>query len=158
MSYKTELYREKWIWTFFPHTFSKTIFNFFLFVLSICHISFWSICQFCRDNLPVVSNYSLPNLLRELITILFCVIDGLQVKSFKSFRNNCFCLFSLILLVSQLSRFCLFGLDCSIDLLVRNLRSVFHSIPWIVFQDLSCYFFFKMCLHIFQWLWSFKTG
>ena len=51
-------------------------------------------------------------------------------------------LFSLILLVFQLSRFCLFGWDCSIDLLVRYIRSVFISIPWIVFEDLSCYIFF----------------
>ena len=89
-----------------------------------------------------MSNYSLSSLLRELMTILHCVINGLQVKSFKSFRNNCFFLFSLSLLVSQLLRFRLFGLDCSIDLLVRYIRSVFHSIPWIVIQDLSCYVFY----------------
>ena len=39
-------------------------------------------------------------------------------------------------------RFCLVGWDCSIGLLVRFIRSVFHSITWIVFQDLSCYVFY----------------
>ena len=53
-----------------------------------------------------------------------------------------FWLVCLILLVSQLLRFCLVGWDFSIDLLVRFIRSVFHSITWIVFQDLSCYVFF----------------
>ena len=48
----------------------------------------------------------------------------------------------LILLVSQLLRFCLVGWDCSIDLPVRFIRSVFHSITWIAFQDLSCCVFF----------------
>ena len=46
-----------------------------------------------------------------------------------------FVLFSLILLVSQLSRFRLFGWDCSIHLLVRYIRPVIHSIPWIVFNS-----------------------
>ena len=53
-----------------------------------------------------------------------------------------FWLVCLVLLVSQLLRFCLVGWDCSIDLLVRFIRSVFHSITWIVFQDLSCYVFY----------------
>ena len=52
-----------------------------------------------------------------------------------------FWLVCLILLVSQLLRFCLVDWDCSIDLLVRFIRSVFHSITWIVVQDLSCYVF-----------------
>ena len=52
-----------------------------------------------------------------------------------------FWLVCLVLLVSQLLRFCLVGWDCSIDLLVKFIRSVFHSITWIVFQDLSCFVF-----------------
>ena len=36
----------------------------------------------------------------------------------------------------------LVGWDCSIDLLVRFIRSVFHSITWIIFEDLSSYVFF----------------
>ena len=52
-----------------------------------------------------------------------------------------FLLVCLILLVSQLLRFCPVGWDCSIDLLVSLIRSVFHSLTWIVFQDLSCYVF-----------------
>ena len=80
--------------------------------------------------------------LRELMSILKGVIYGLQVKSFKGFSNDSFFwLVCLILLVSQLLRFCLVGWDCSIDLLVRFIRSVFHSITWIVIQDLSCYVF-----------------
>ena len=69
----------------------------------------------------------------------------LKLQGFKQwsfFRVVC-----LVLLVSQLLRFCLVGWDCSIDLLVRFIRSVFHSITWIVFQDLSCYVFLIRRLH-----------
>ena len=38
----------------FFQTFSKNIFKFFLFIWSIFHISFWSICHFFRDYLPLV--------------------------------------------------------------------------------------------------------
>ena len=79
--------------------------------------------------------------MRELIIILNCVIYGLQVKSLKSFSTDFICFVCLILLGSQLLRFCLFGWDWSIDLLVRYSRPVFHSILWTVFQDLSCYVF-----------------
>ena len=52
-----------------------------------------------------------------------------------------FWLVCLILLVYQLLRFCLVGWDCSIDLQVRFIGSVLHSITLIVFQDLSGYVF-----------------
>ena len=49
----------------------------------------------------------------------------------------------IVFLVSLFDSFSFstFAWDCSIDLLVRFIRSVFHSITWIVFQDLSCYVF-----------------
>ena len=87
------------------------------------------------------------------MTILHCIIYGLQVKSFKSLGIIVFSLFGLILLVSQLSRFCLFGWDCSIDLLVRYIWPVFHSIPWIVFQELSCYVFYFVVMIFVTAIW-----
>ena len=103
---------------------------------------FWSRCHISRFYLLLVAKNSLSKHVRNLMIILNCIIYGLQVNSLKSFSNGYFFVFfCLILLGCQLLRFCLFGWDCSIDLLVRYIRSVFHSILWIVFQDSSCYVF-----------------
>ena len=89
MSYKTELHREKMNLNIFFQTHFRIIslnlsFSFEAFFSFLKHLSFFG------DYLPLVSNYSLSSLLRELMTILHCFINGLQVNSFKSFRNNCF--------------------------------------------------------------------
>ena len=59
--------------------------------------------------------------LRELMSILNCIIFGLQGKSFKSFSFD-YCLVCLIILISQLLKWS-FGWDCSIDVLVRYISS-----------------------------------
>ena len=83
---------------------------------------------------------NISKLARELMIVLNCVIYGLQVKSFKSFSND-FCLVCLIVLGSHHLRFCLFGWHCSIDLLVRYIRSVlFNSLDCISGLVLLCFF------------------
>ena len=72
---------------------------------------------------------------------------GLQNKSFriksKVLAMNFFDLFDYFSI--SLLRF-FFGWVDSIDLLVRYSGSGFHSILWIVIQDMSCCFFISSCL------------
>ena len=58
--------------------------------MSFVLVSFWSISHISRVYLPLVDNKSLSSLVRELMSILNCIIFGLQGKSFKSFSNEFF--------------------------------------------------------------------
>ena len=83
--------------------------------------------------------------MRDLKSILIFILLRLQDKSFKIFSNVF--LVCLIILVSQIVRLCLFGWDCSIDLLIKYIRSVFYLFLWDIFQHLFCnvfYFVIKM--------------
>ena len=86
MGYKTELNRERNDFKhFFQTHFRKTSLIFYFQFEAFVTLLFEAIVK-------LVSNYSLSRLLRELKNILHCVIYGLQIKSFKSFRNDFFCL------------------------------------------------------------------
>ena len=86
---------------------------------------FWSVCHNSRAYIPLVDNKSLSCLMREWKSILNCIIFRLQGKIFKGFAMIIFvCLRFSIILVSQLWD-CIFGWECTIDLLVRHINSQF---------------------------------
>ena len=66
-----------------------------------------------------------------------------KLKASRVLAMIVFWLVCLILLVSQLLRFCLVGWDCSIDLLVRFIRCLsFNDLDCISGLVLLCFFYF----------------
>ena len=70
------------------------------------------------------------------MSILNCIIFGLQGESFKSFGDDCFFV-CLIILISHYLSFCL-GWGCLIDLLVRYISSQIFIQFFGLFRQLNC--------------------
>ena len=86
----------------------------------------WSNCHIFRDYLLLVDTKSLSRLKRVSMSVLNCIIIGRQGKSFKNFKNYFLSLVSLFLFLIFWD--CLFGWNCSFNLLVSFISSYFSFI------------------------------